>query len=211
MLTRADAETFSRSISVGGVVVFPADTVYGLACEPDTPEAVRRLQGLKRRSAAQPSAVMFFALDLLLEALPELGDRTRAVAEALLPGGVTLLVANPLGRFPLACASRPDVLGVRVPALGDALAPLGAMRWPVLATSANLHGGPDPRSLEEVPEALRTEADLLLDGGPLAGTPSTVVDLSRYEATGSWGIVREGAVSAAVVERATGAPPTLEG
>jgi L-threonylcarbamoyladenylate synthase len=85
------------------------------------------------------------------------------------------------------------------------------MRWPVLATSANLHGGPDPRTLDEVPAPLRAEVDLLLDGGPLAGTPSTVVDLSRFEGEGRWGIVREGAVSGAAVERATGVPPTLEG
>ena len=62
MITRADAETFARCIAVGGVAVFPADTVYGLACEPDTREAVERLYALKGRSPAKPSAIMFFDL-----------------------------------------------------------------------------------------------------------------------------------------------------
>ena len=51
-----DAETFARCIQVGGVAVFPADTVYGLACEPDTPEAVERLYGLKGRRPDKPAA-----------------------------------------------------------------------------------------------------------------------------------------------------------
>jgi len=198
-LTAADAETFSRCIAVGGVAVFPADTVYGLACEPDTKEAVQRLYFLKRRRPDKPAAVMFFAVDLALDALPELGERTRAAVEALLPGGVTLLLPNPAGRFPLAGGGA--ALGLRVPALDGPLAPLAAVRWPVLQSSANRAGGPDPRSLDEVPELIRDSADLVLDAGALPGTPSTVVDLRDYEASGGWAIVRAGAVPPAEVEQ----------
>ena len=199
MVTAEQAELFARCMGVGGVAVFPADTVYGLACEPDTPEAVRRLAGLKGRSLDKPAAVMFFDLGLAIAALPELGGRTRGAVERLLPGGVTLLLPNPLRRFPLACGPSPEVLGLRVPALGDALAPLGALRWPVLQSSANRAGGPDARTPDAVPEAIRAGADLVLDGGKLAGTPSTVVDLSRYETTGAWRVLREGAVASATV------------
>jgi L-threonylcarbamoyladenylate synthase len=202
VVTAEAAETFSRCMAVGGVAVFPADTVYGLACEPDTPEAVRRLYALKGRRPDKPAAVMFFRLDLALEALPELGPRTRDALERLLPGAVSLLLPNPLRRFPLACGPTPEVLGLRVPALGDALAPLAAVSWPVLQSSANLAGGADARALGEVPEPIRAQADLLLDGGRLAGMPSTVVDLTAYEADGRWTIVREGAVAAEVVARA---------
>lgn len=196
MVTAAQAETFGRCMAVGGVAVFPADTVYGLACEPDTPDAVRRLYGLKGRRPGKPTAVMFFSLDLALEALPELGPRTRDALVRLLPGAVTALLPNPLGRFPLACGPDPGTLGLRVPALPDALAPLAGVRWPVLQSSANFAGGPDARTLDAVPEPIRAEADLLLDGGPLAGTPSTVVDLRGWEDAREWAVVREGAVSA---------------
>jgi L-threonylcarbamoyladenylate synthase len=194
-LTAADAQTFERCIAVGGITVFPADTVYGLACEPDSKEAVQRLYMLKRRRPDKPAAVMFFALELALAALPELGPRTTAALRALLPGAVTLLVPNPAGRFPLACGPQRDVLGLRVPAWPPALAALGEVRWPVLQSSANSAGGPDARRLADVPEYMRTHTDLVLDGGELPGTPSTVVDLRAFEDDGRWSVAREGAIS----------------
>jgi L-threonylcarbamoyladenylate synthase len=196
VLTRADAETFERCMSVGGVAVFPADTVYGLACEPDSDEGVRRLYRLKGRPPDKPAAVMFFDVELALAALPELDAGTLRAAGALLPGGVTLLLPNPRHRFPLACATDPDTLGLRVPALDGALEPLRDVRWPVLQSSANVAGGPDARRLQDVPEPIRRRADLLLDAGELPGTPSTVVDLRRWERHGEWAVVREGAVPA---------------
>ena len=206
-LSADDAATFSRCISVGGVAVFPADTVYGLACEPDSKEAVRRLYLLKRRRPDKPAAVMFFALDLALAALPELGPRTSGAVGALLPGAVTLLLPNPARRFPLACGPEPQTLGLRVPAWPPALAALGDMQWPVLQSSANVAGGPDARSLEDVPEAIRARADLVLDGGDLPGTPSTVVDLRGFERDGRWSVVREGAVAVGDVAAALGSAP----
>ena len=178
-------------MSVGGVAVFPADTVYGLACDPDNKVAVQRLYTLKRRSLGKPSAVMFFDVSLALSALPELGERTREALLRLLPGAVSVLLPNPGGRFPLACGDDPSTLGLRVPEVPL----LAGVRWPVLQSSANRAGGPDPRRLEDVPELLRRSADLVIDGGELPGTPSTVVDLRRYEDDGSWEVVRAGAVS----------------
>jgi L-threonylcarbamoyladenylate synthase len=198
-LSAADAETFERCIAVGGIAVFPADTVYGLACEPDSKEAVQRLYMLKRRRPDKPAAIMFFALDLALAALPELGPRTMGALHALMPGPVTALLPNPAGRFPLACATDSTTLGLRVPAWPPALAALADVRWPVLQSSANAAGGPDARRLEEVPEYMRAHSDLVLDGGELPGTPSTVVDLRTFEAQGAWSIGREGAMSATEV------------
>jgi L-threonylcarbamoyladenylate synthase len=94
---------FARCLADGGVVLFPADTVYGLACDPENAAALRWLYELKGRPPARPAAVMFFALSPALAALPELGARTRAALERLLPGPVTVLLANPVGRFALAC------------------------------------------------------------------------------------------------------------
>jgi L-threonylcarbamoyladenylate synthase len=193
-VTRPSAETgphFERCIGVGGVAVFPSDTVYGLACHPNNALAVERLYLLKRRPREKPSAVMFFALDSAFESLPELGDRTGAALARLLPGPVGVLLPNPAARFPLACGEDPGTLGLRVPTV-EAFA---EVRLPVLQSSANRAGGPDPRSLPEVPELLRAGVDLVIDGGELPGTPSTLVDLRSYEHDGSWSVVRAGAVS----------------
>ena len=191
-----------RAIRDGGVVLFPSDTVYGLACAPDDAAAVERLYKLKRREPDKAAAVMFFSLDAAVAALPELGDRTLAALQRLLPGGVTALLANPRRRWPLACRQDPTSLGLRVvsvPALGDP----GVA---VLQSSANLSGEPAARRLSDVPESIRVGVDLAIDGGELAGTPSTVVDLRSYEdgraGAGSWSIVRSGAVEQAVIAAA---------
>ena len=199
-MTPDEVETFERCVAVGGVALFPADTVYGLATEPDSAEGVRRLYALKGRRPDRPAAVMFFRSELALAALPELPEATRGALERLLPGGVTLLVPNPGRRFPLACADTPDVLGLRVPALDGALAPLAAVRWPVLQSSANVSGGAEARRVDEVDEGVRAGVDLILDGGELPGTASTVVDLTAFDRDGSWEILREGALPRSRVE-----------
>jgi L-threonylcarbamoyladenylate synthase len=76
------------------------------------------------------------------------------------------------------------------------------MRWPVLQSSANDSGGMDAHRLDEVPEGIRRDADLVLDGGELAGTPSTVVDLRRFELDGVWAVLRSGAVPVSEIDRA---------
>ena len=193
-LRAADAHALEECLAGGGVAVFPADTVYGLACRPDDTGAVARLYALKGRPPDKPAAVLFFALEPALAALPELGERSRAAAAALLPGALTLLLPNPARRFALACGPDPATLGLRVPALPPALRALGGVRAPVLQSSANAAGGPDARTLAEVAQAIRDGADLVLDGGELPGTPSTVVDLRGYEDAGTWSVVRAGAV-----------------
>lgn len=95
-----NAEAFARCIVGGGVAVFPADTVYGLACDPANRAAVERLYALKGRPLDKPSAVMFFNVDLALASLPWLGERTRAALSRLLPGGVTVLLPTPDRRLP---------------------------------------------------------------------------------------------------------------
>ncbi len=193
-MTPEDVETFERCISVGGVAIFPADTVYGLATEPDSREGVDRLYRLKGRVPDKPSAVMFFQVEAALAALPELEPRTRQAVESLLPGPVTLLVPNPAHRYPLACGDEPDKLGIRVPRLEGALEPLASARWPVLQSSANRAGQPDARRIEDIDPGVRAGADLVLDAGALPGTPSTVVDLSAWEEGGAVELVREGAL-----------------
>ena len=158
--------TFEECIRAGGVVLFPADTVYGLAVDPGNEEAIQRMYAIKGRPREKRSALMYFSVD----AVPDLPDRARK----LLPGPVTVILGD--GR------------GIRVPDLPL----LAGVEVPVLQTSANPSGGPDPRRLEDVDPAIRAAVDLEIDGGELPGTPSTVVDLSGEEIR----IVREGALSA---------------
>jgi L-threonylcarbamoyladenylate synthase len=157
-----------------------------VACRPDDEAAVERIYSLKGRAREKPSALMYFSLAAALDAHPDLGPLTHAALERLLPGAVLAVL--------------PGGYGIRVPALD---APPAGARVTVLQTSANLTGGPDPRRLEDVPESIRAGVDLVLDGGELPGIPSTVVDLSRYEA-GEWTVLREGALPLLELERLLG-------
>ena len=198
-----DAEQLRSCLAGDGVAVIPTDTVYGLACDPGSEPALRRIYELKRRPPLKPAAVMFFSLRAALATLTELGPRTRAAAEALLPGSVTLLLTNPLGRYPGACAPAgdgPGLLGLRVPALTGPLAALATVSFPAAQSSANFAGGPDPRRLRDAPAALREGVHLVLDGGELPGLASTVIDLSHYERDGRWRVVREGPLDATFLQ-----------
>jgi len=182
LISRADVAAFEECIAGGGVAVFPTDTLYGIGCRPDSDQAVARVYGLKGRAPEKPAAVMYFSL----AALPPVGPRTRAALERLLPGPVLVVL--------------PGGVGVRVPAVPA----LASVRVPVLQTSANLSGGPDPRRLSDVPDSIRDGADLVLDGGTLPGTPSTVVDLGRYEESGEWSVLRDGAMPRAALGNVLG-------
>ena len=175
------------ALRAGQPVVLPTDTVYGLCADAASEAACRRALALKGRPEEQPAALLCADVETLLERVPELPE---AVVRALLPGAFTLVFANPGRRYPWLAE---DTIGVRVPALpegaADAVRAVGA----VMATSANLHGGHDPRRLDEVPEEIRVACGALVDGGELPGVPSTVLDLTGPEPR----VLREGAVPAA--------------
>jgi L-threonylcarbamoyladenylate synthase len=108
---------------------------------------------------------------------------------------VTVVVANPQHRYPLACGDDTDRLGLRLIA-----GPLEGARCGVLQTSANRSGAAAPRAVDGVDPELRSAVDLIIDGAELPGTASTVVDLSSFDAAGGWRLLREGAVAAAELE-----------
>jgi L-threonylcarbamoyladenylate synthase len=204
VIDAADARHLEECLAAGGVAVFPADTVYGLCCDPANETAVRRLYELKGRPAERPAAIMFFGLAAAYSALPEIGSGERAALGVLLPGPVTLLLPNRTHRFPLACGpgeDRADTLGLRVPSWSRSLAALAMVSVPVLQSSANRSGEPDARRLLDVPASIRRGADLVLDGGELPGVPSTVLDLREYERHGKWRIVREGPLTQVDLKR----------
>jgi L-threonylcarbamoyladenylate synthase len=191
---RVDLAPLASALAEGACAVIPTDTVYGLVCAAGQPAACARLSELKGRDPGQPSTVMFAgqgAAEVLLAPLePGLARRARA----LLGRGATVLVPNPGRRYLHLTGDDPERIGLRVSAFPPALAEAIAAVEAILATSANLHGGPDPRTLDDVPPALISHCAVLVDGGPAgAGRASTVLDLTAARPV----ILREGALAAA--------------
>ena len=195
-------EALEDCVKGGGVAVFPADTLYGLGCDPSSGEAIARINSLKGRDEGKPSAVMFFAPLAMRELLSTLGPRTREALGALLPGAVTVVVHNPQSLYPLAGPEHPDRLGIRL-----IEGPLAGAASPILQTSANRSGEQAPSRFDQVDSRILDGADLAIDGGELGGEPSTVVDLTALESDGSWRVLREGAVSRARIGARLGEPP----
>jgi L-threonylcarbamoyladenylate synthase len=180
------------AIRGGKAIVLPTDTVYGLCASPYREGPARRLYRLKERPESEAIAILAADLEMLFDSVPELRDRAGVLCSALLPGPYTFVVPNPARRYRWLTGNRPETIGVRVPELdGDARTVLERVGV-VAATSANRHGGPDPRTLHDIPLEIRAGCDAVLDGGELPGTPSTVLDLTGPEPR----VVREGVVSA---------------
>ena len=164
----SDVEVAIDALRTGGLVVIPTDTVYGLAADGRSEDAAGALYAVKGRDAIQPTALLFASVEALEEHVPGLPARARAIARAVLPGPLTLVLPNPEGRFEWLNERRPDAIGVRVPAVTgpgrEVLAALGVL----VATSANLPGRPDPQRAEDVPAEIRGAVATVVDGGPLA-------------------------------------------
>jgi L-threonylcarbamoyladenylate synthase len=177
------------ALRAGKLAIVPTDTVYGLAANPYLERSVARLYRAKSRDPQQPTALVASDVDMLFECVPELRGRAGKIARALLPGPYTLVLPNPGRRYRWLTGSTPEAIGVRVPDVSgparDVLERVGAYA----ASSANARGGPDPRTLDAVPEQIRAAAAAALDAGELAGTPSTVLDFTGREPR----VLREGA------------------
>lgn len=177
----------AAAVEAGKLVVIPTDTVYGLACRPDREDAVRALSTLKQRSPGQPIALVASGVAPLRELIPELP------VDELVRGAFTLVLPNPARRLPWLAGGRAGTIGIRIPEVTGLAAELLARAGVVAATSANLHGGADPRRVGDIPREILDGIAAVLDVGALPGTPSTVVDLTEAEPR----VLREGAVPAA--------------
>ncbi len=182
------------AVKAGQPVVFPTDTVYGLGVSPYREEPLRRMVRLKGKPESAAVALVATSVDFLLECIPELRGRDATIARALLPGPFTLVLRNSARRFHWLTGERQDAIGVRVPDLSGDAADFLERAGAVAATSANLHGGCDPRTLEEVPDEIRSAVGGMVDGGELPGTASTVIDFTTSEPK----VIREGAVPSVV-------------
>jgi L-threonylcarbamoyladenylate synthase len=183
-------------IRAGGLVIFPTETIYGLGCIATDAEALERLFAAKGRAPGQPPPVLIDGeamLSLLVSAIP---PAARALMQAHWPGGLTLVLPARSGLPERLTGRGPDglTIGVRHSAHPVAQALCRGVGLPIVATSANLSGATGaaaaPRRIGDVPAELIAAAAVVIDGGEVAGRPSTIVDCTAAPPR----ILRQGAV-----------------
>ena len=185
----------------GGVAVIPTDTVYGLAAAADQAEAVQRLFALKGREATVPVAVLCADAEQAL-ALAEPSSVARRLAEQHWPGPLTIVAERRAG-LGWALGEPADTIGVRCPD-HDLVRAVAARIGPLATTSANRHGLPTPDMAVDAARSLTGPVDLVVDGGALAGTPSTVVDCTG----GGLRVLRQGSIEVDLEGGGTGRSTT---
>jgi L-threonylcarbamoyladenylate synthase len=188
-----DVELVINAVKAGEPVLLPTDTVYGLATSAEREDYATRIYRLKGRDVIQPTALLASSIEQLFECVPELRGRSDVILRTLLPGPYTLILPNPARRYRWLTGVRTDAIGVRVPELPELARRVVEAAGCVMATSANDPGGPNPASLDDVPQRIREAVAAELDLGPLPGTPSTVIDFTRDEPF----VIRDGAAPAA--------------
>ncbi|QLK24536.1 threonylcarbamoyl-AMP synthase [Natrinema zhouii] len=172
----SELDRAADAIDSGALVVYPTETVYGLAADALEPEAVERVFEVKGRDRSKP---LSFAVPSVPSALRYVRatDRERRFMATFLPGPVTVLCRR-REAVPDELTAGRDRVGVRVPDHDLALALCERAGTPITATSANVSGRESVRKLADLDPEIREAAAVVLDGGETAGTESTVVDVS---------------------------------
>lgn len=176
-----------EALDRGELVVYPTDTLYGLAADALDPRAVARLHAAKQRPPGQPLSVAVADVRMM-EQVARVGPLARRAVERFLPGPLTLVLPADPG-VPDEVLGDAKGLGVRIPA-HDVARDLCRRFGPITATSANLHGQPDPATCAESRRQLGALVAVYLDAGPAGGKASTVLDLTASPPR----VLREGAL-----------------
>lgn len=179
-------EAAARVIRQDGLVVYPTDTIYGLGADAFSDEAIQKVFDAKRRPFSQPISVAVTDIEMVF-GIGYVDEIALEFIERFLPGPVTVVIPA-RNSVPESLTGGMGMIGIRIPNHPLALELIALVDTPITATSANIHGARDPVT----PDECHVPHDILLDGGRLPGTPSTVVDLSSRK------ILRRGAMEAEV-------------
>lgn len=189
------------AIRSGELVIFPTETVYGLAADALNEEAVLKVYEAKGRPAHEPLPVQIFSTDALTRVTSIVPDFAVVLAQKFWPGPLTLVFQKGPLISDIASGGR-GTIGIRIPDHPIARALLKELGSPMIATSANVSGNPAPKSAEEAIIEVGENVSVILDAGESRlGIASTVVDVSTYPPK----ILRAGTISAEDIKQVMGA------
>jgi L-threonylcarbamoyladenylate synthase len=175
-------------IKQGELVVYPTETLYALGANPFSEKAITKLFEVKKRPLTMPISVAVSDMEMMM-GIAQVSELAHKIAKQFLPGPLTLLMKKK-AQFPLILTSGSDMIGIRIPKHNAALKII-KITGPITATSANLHGQPDPMNVDNAINQLGEKVILYINCGECEyQNPSTIVDVS----TSSAKIIRKGVI-----------------
>jgi len=180
----------------GGIVAYPTDTVYGLGSDIFLEDAVLRIYQAKKRPLDLP-------LPVLISNDIELGLVARDISQLahyyinkFWPGALTLVLYKSK-LVPDLVTANTNKIALRMPNHSIPLTIIRELGKPIIGTSANISGQPNPISDMEVAVQLRDNVDLVIHGGRCTGAESTIIDVTGEKPF----IIRSGAISDVTIQQ----------
>lgn len=182
----------ARVVHQGGLVVFPTETVYGIAADQANPEAMQRLREVKKRSDNKPFSVMIAQKELVRNHTSYDDPKLYKLIDRYWPGPLTVIVSS---------ERKGQTIGIRIPDHPVAMKFLENAHCTIAAPSANFEGNPPPTTCEEALRDLDGLVDVAIDSGKVdIGTASTIVDFTAATPQ----VIREGVITQKDVDEVTG-------
>jgi len=174
---KACVEAIAAEVSSGGVIVYPTDTIYGIGCDAFNSAAVDKVNSIKRRGSGQPLLVLIPGVDWVQRLAAEIPPCCEPLMRRFWPGPLTLILraSEFAPRWVMGNSSSIGIRWAKNPFLQALLDEVGG---PIVSTSANVSGGAPLLEPKKGHQELLQQVDMVVDGGPLAGKESTVLDLS---------------------------------
>jgi len=189
-----------ETLRQGGIIIYPTETVYGLGVDCENEQAVKNLYRVKKRKETKPFSLIAADREMVQDYVDEVSDFGRKLTDRFWPGPLTIVFkanenVNPL----ITCGTA--AIGMRVPDNMLCRTLVQQLGRPITSTSANLSGEKECRIIKQIPDALKTAVEVILDGGETRGTvPSTVISV----ASDTPEILREGAIPRNLIENYLG-------
>lgn len=172
-----------------GLIIFPTDTVYGIACNAFSEPAIRKLYLAKNRSFDNPIGVLTDSINKINLVVDKINDVEKELMKKYFPGNLTIIFDKNANVSDLLTANK-STIGVRIPDHKIALEILASYPYPLATTSVNLAGGKEGTSLDDFLDTFQDKVDIIIDGGKTTNVPSTIVRVDNEKIN----ILREGSL-----------------
>lgn len=184
----------------GELVIYPTETVYGLAADASNEQAIKAVYDAKGRLDNHPLPVQVGCVEDVFKAVEYMSSDARRLAELYWPGPLTMVLAKG-ANLPALVTGGGNTVGVRIPDHLVALALLKEFGGPIIATSANASGNPAPTTADDAIREVGESVSVVLDSGRSRfGVASTVVDMTTTPPK----VLRQGSISLQQIRKVLG-------